>query len=134
MQIRKLTMQEREMSAWLNEDYHAYNKIKALESLQSTNLEMIKEFGDKNDELIIQANSQQKMIDELKDFIIMRRQKKEKMFEKLSDELQEVMIMHYLSYLTFEEISERLNYHVSSVKRKHIYGLEILVEGGAADE
>ena len=44
------------------------------------------------------------------------------------------MIMHYLSYLTFEEISERLNYHVSSVKRKHIYGLEILCEGGAADE
>ena len=133
MQIRRLTMPEREMSVWLNEDYHAYNKIKALESLQDTNIELIKTFGDQNDELLMQTNKQVEMIADLKDFIIERRKKKEMMFDKLSDELQEVMIMHYLSYLTFEEISERLSYHVSSVKRKHILALEILCKGSESN-
>lgn len=129
MQIRKLTLKEREMSVWLNEDYHAYNQMKALKAIQNTDYQLIKDFGDRNDEIIAHSNTYENKINTLEAFIIKRREKKEKMFMVLPSDVRAVMDMHYLAYKTLEETAEELNYHVSSVKRKHISGLEQLCRG-----
>lgn len=122
-------MAEREMSAWLNEDYHAYNECRALIEIQKTNFEIANVIGDMNDDLLMQTNSFENKINDLKQFIFMRRNKKTEMFSELPADIEAVMNMHYMSYKTFEEISEVLNYHVSSVKRKHLMGLEMLTGG-----
>ncbi len=122
-------MAEREMSVYLNEDFHAYKQIKALQSIQATDFELIEVLGDNNDEIVAHSNTYENKIQTLKAFIIRRRDKKEKMFMKLPSDIRVVMDMHYLAYKTLEEIAEELNYHVSSVKRKHITGLELLSKG-----
>ena len=129
MQIRRLTVMEREMSIWLNEDYHAFNQMKALKAIQETDHRIVKEFGDRDDELISRSNTYENKINTLETFIIKRREKKEKMFMSLPSDVRAVMDMHYLAYKTLEETAEELNYHVSSVKRKHIAGLEQLCRG-----
>lgn len=128
MQLRKMTMEEREMSAYLNEDYHAYNEVKAMTSVQKTNFELISAIGDKNDELVAQINTYDAKIKELNEFIVQRRAMKDDAFSGMPESIRSVMQMHYLSYMTFEQIAEELSYHVSSVKRNHIAGLQYMCE------
>lgn len=126
MQIRKLSINEKEMANWLNEDYHANNQVKALVAIQNADYELIRTLGDGSDEIIAHSNSFENKINELKSFIIIRRNEKEQMFRNLPVDVKPIMEMHYLGYLTFEKIAEKTNYHVSTVKRKHISGLHLL--------
>lgn len=124
MQLRKMTMHERELTVFLNEDYHAYNEVKALTSVQNTNFQLIADLGDAYDELLAQINTYDEKITKLKALIMERRLWKEKCFADMPEGVRSVMEMHYLSYMTFEKIAEELSYHVSSVKRAHLSGLE----------
>lgn len=128
MQLRKMTMQERELTVYLNEDYHAYNQVKALTSVQKTNFQLIADLGDSNDELLAQINTYDDRIVKLKELIMERRIMKEDMFREMNENIKSVMQMHYLSYMTFEEIAEELHYHVSTVKRAHLSGLEFVAD------
>ena len=67
MQIRKLTMAEREMSVYLNEDFHAYKPIKALQRIQATDFELIEVLGDNNDEIVAHSNTYENKIQTLKE-------------------------------------------------------------------
>lgn len=48
------------------------------------------------------------------------------------DDLQTVLYWHYLKFLTWEETAHKMNYSISTIKRKHEKALKKLILNGLA--
>ena len=122
----KFTDDQRELINFLNEDFHWLNQAKALKSLQDKNLEIIRDVGDYEDELLIQTNESAEKIENLCKRIVARRSYKRKLFASLESSVRTVMEMRYLCYMPYSEISRKTLFSESSVYRKHYDAIRLL--------
>ena len=123
---RPLTNEEAELMKWFKEDFYWYNEVKALRALQERDAELIKRMGDLDGDIKKQIDETEGKITELTRKITSRRKYKRELFAAMQTDVRTVMEMRYLSYCTFEEISENLEYSYQSVLRKHNKGIILL--------
>lgn len=123
---RPLTNEESELMKWFKEDFYWYNEVKALRALQERDAELIKRMGDLDGDIKKQIDETEGKITELTRKITSRRKYKRELFAAMQTDVRTVMEMRYLSYCTFEEISENLEYSYQSVLRKHNKGIILL--------
>jgi len=126
--------------AWLRRAFYAEKKVKALEMKLERDRSLAERISrsysgisgtasgnSTEDALIRLADTQQQAQEQLVRLETIRKEISLAIAEIDDDDLQAVLMWHYLNYLTFEQTAEKMNYDVRTVRRKHVKALEKVV-------
>lgn len=126
LQNRALSAEEIELVEWFKEDFYWYNELKALQSLQERDLELVQRMGDLDGTIREQITDAENKIADYSRKITNRRRYKRELFAALDTDVKTIMEMRYLSYCTWEDIANNLECSYQSVLRKHNKGIVLL--------
>ena len=118
--------------AWLRRAFYAEKKVKALEMKLERDRSLAERISrsysgisgtasgnSTEDALIRLADTQQQAQEQLVRLETIRKEISLAIAEIDDDDLQAVLMWHYLNYLTFEQTAEKMNYSERNVRYKH---------------
>ena len=111
-----MTEEQNSKIVWLNRAFYAEKKIQSLEAVKEKNKALADKFG---------TEFSNENIDDL---IQELRRYRTEIFNAIStlnnDELEAIMNLRYLTYMTMQQISESLCYDRKTIQRKHKLALD----------
>ena len=137
-----MTKEQKEKIKWLNRAFRAEKKLGALYYHKERDKDRAKHItaayggnikgkSDSRENAVEKAfitySGSTEKYDRFLDNYISIRGEIEKSIESLhDDEIEAIFIYRYLDYLTMDKIAEKMHYDVSTIKRKHKVGIEML--------
>lgn len=134
-----MTNEQKAKIAWLRRAFYAEKKVKALEMKLERDRSLAERISrsysgisgtasgnSTEDALIRLADTQQQAQEQLVRLETIRKEISLAIAEIDGDDLQAVLMWHYLNYLTFEQTAEKMNYHRATVFKKHKTALDKL--------
>ena len=134
-----MTEEQKEIRKWLNRAFHTKHAIGALESVRNEKRSMAALCGmnyendgstngsgeNRQEQKNINLCEIDYKIDQARKELIRIYSEIETVINNVEDiELRAVLTYHYLSYITWETVAEKMNYSVRTVKYKHKKALD----------
>lgn len=135
-----MTDEQLKKIAWLDRAFYAEKSVKAwmekCERERSFAQRLSRTFSGNSsgcsgnsteDTLIRLIDAERKSKERLNQLVRIREEITETILNVRDDELQAVLVWHYLHYLTFEQIAEKMHYEERTIRRKHKQALDEIV-------
>ena len=131
-----MTEEQRNKISWLNRAFYAEKKAKALEEKLTRDRSLAERLSRTSETksatsengtetaLIRLVQTQQQVQQQLLELENIRHEISRAIAGVQEDDLQAVLIYHYLNYFTFDRIAERMHYDRSTIFRKHISAVD----------
>ncbi len=134
-----MTQEQRRKINWLNRAFYAEKAAKAYlekcerekslaQRLSRTFSESSGSSGNSTEDALIRlAVTEQQTQQKLKELVCIREEIAEAIQQIDDNDLQAVLVWHYLNYLTFEQTAEKMHYDERTIRRKHKKALDKIV-------
>lgn len=134
-----MTEEQKEIRKWLNRAFYVNNKIKALEAVRERNRALATKCtaSYENDGSTSEShdNSKEKIIHEICDndlairkeldsLVKIRTEISKKISGLENDELETILSMRYLGYMSMQQIADQMHYDRRTIQRKYIIALD----------
>ena len=134
-----MTEEQKEIRKWLNRAFYVNNKIKALETVRDRNRALATKctasYESDGSTSGSQDNSKEKIIHEICDndlairkeldsLVKIRTDISKKISELQNDELETILSMRYLGYMSMQQIADQMHYDRRTIQRKYIIALD----------
>ena len=134
-----MTEEQKEIRKWLNRAFYVNNKIKALEAVRERNRALATKctasYESDGSTSGSQDNSKEKIIHEICDndlairkeldsLVKIRTDISKKISELQNDELETILSMRYLGYMSMQQIADQMHYDRRTIQRKYIIALD----------
>jgi len=135
-----VTAEQLQKIRWLNRAFYAEKAAKAWKDKYQRNKALAQRISGglassgarsgtnaTEDALIRLSETEQKTRAKINELIQIQEEIADKIMQIDDNELQAVLVYRYLNCMTFEQIAEKMNYDVRTVRRKHVKALEKVV-------
>ena len=134
-----MTEEQKEIRKWLNRAFYVNNKIKALEAVRERNRALATKctasYESDGSTSGSQDNSKEKIIHEICDndlairkeldsLVKIRTEISKKISGLENDELETILSMRYLGYISMQQIADQMHYDRRTIQRKYIIALD----------
>ena len=134
-----MTEEQKEIRKWLNRAFYVNNKIKALEAVRERNRALATKcaasYESDGSTSGSQDNSKEKIIHEICDndlairkeldsLVKIRTEISKKISGLENDELETILSMRYLGYMSMQQIADQMHYDRRTIQRKYIIALD----------
>ena len=134
-----MTEEQKEIRKWLNRAFYVNNKIKALEAVRERNRALATKctasYESDGSTSGSQDNSKEKIIHEICDndlairkeldsLVKIRTEISKKISGLEKDELETILSMRYLGYMSMQQIADQMHYDRRTIQRKYIIALD----------
>ena len=134
-----MTEEQKEIRKWLNRAFYVNNKIKALEAVRERNRALATKctasYESDGSTSGSQDNSKEKIIHEICDndlairkeldsLVKIRTEISKKISDLENDELETILSMRYLGYMSMQQIADQMHYDRRTIQRKYIIALD----------
>ena len=134
-----MTEEQKEIRKWLNRAFYVNNKIKALEAVRERNRALATKctasYESDGSTSGSQDNSKEKINHEICDndlairkeldsLVKIRTEISKKISGLENDELETILSMRYLGYMSMQQIADQMHYDRRTIQRKYIIALD----------
>lgn len=136
-----MSPEQEEKILWLNRAFYTKNAVEALEGVRMEKQSMAVSCGinyennggkngdstNKQEKKLIDLCEINQKIDQAKQKLVLTHNEIEKVINNVENiDLRTVLTYHYLLYMTWENVAERMHYSVRTVKYKHKKALDMV--------